>query len=361
MLVFGIISLLPARAFFMLKFYILISSGVGSIWRHFSKNYSNLDRSNTEVVINTKYPKDEQDLVQFCKDFNITYHVTESNGTPARGKNELLKIFLNSDAEYCVQIDGDDYLTPHGVWLYQHIASLKNVPDAICLKNQISICVEGKMLVSDKIGYRKFFTVPADSVQYDAMYNNMIDRNITEEDAERYVEYHKTYYNKQQIYCEQDEAHSRVVFMSKKAAQHSFPEDFVVGEDTLQYFRLKHEHMQGNLVFVCNDEAPATYIYNQVDSMGAGTVWKHTQGFTDWSWMGKFNDQVKILEEKGELYDKDLPLLKINYPENFEVDDYDTAGTLRYASETHYVDMPANAAKINVIEHLKKYGKSLEK
>ena len=42
----------------------------------------------------------------------------------------MLEIFLESDNNYCVMVDGDDFLTPHGVWMYKNLESLDNTPDA---------------------------------------------------------------------------------------------------------------------------------------------------------------------------------------------------------------------------------------
>ena len=47
-----------------------------------------------------------------------------------------------------VQIDGDDYLTPHGVWLYKHLAESDSPPDAIALMNQMSYIIDNS---SDQI------------------------------------------------------------------------------------------------------------------------------------------------------------------------------------------------------------------
>ena len=43
----------------------------------------------------------------------IEHYVTESDGTPATGKNSVLRLFLESDNEYMVQVDGDDMITPY--------------------------------------------------------------------------------------------------------------------------------------------------------------------------------------------------------------------------------------------------------
>lgn len=335
----------------MFKFYILLSNPSG-FFRHFSPHYSGLTKDNAEIVINTQDRENERDIVHLCELFDVRYHITKSNGTPARGKNELLKIFLNSDNEYMVQIDGDDFLTPHGVWLYQHVANLKNPPDAICLKNQVALCIMGKMFSDDqKKGLKKFFTKPERNLDYETMEESLLKKHDVEY-VEKVLNAHRSYYGEQQQYAEDDDAHCRVTFFSKKAAQYCFPENFVVGEDTLQYYDLKHAHIAGDLVVLCNDEAPATYVYNQLD--GRSTVWRETKGFTNWSWMFKFNEEVQNRKELGLLHKEDLPLLKLNYADikNAVFDDINTAGLVKYSRGEKQIDLPANASEKCVIQLL---------
>ena len=74
-------------------------------------------------------------------------------------KNELLKIFEKSDNDYCVQVDGDDFLTPYGVDLYEQIAQSSGAPDAICLRNQIAEILDSKKTVEQEkpVTYKAHF------------------------------------------------------------------------------------------------------------------------------------------------------------------------------------------------------------
>lgn len=343
----------------MLKFYILVSNPSG-FFRHFSPHYSNLAPEKVEVVINTQNEDYKRDLVYLCKIFNVVYHITESNGTPAKGKNSLLEIFQSSNNDYCVQIDGDDYITPHGVWLFEKVASSKSVPDVICLKNQISRCHTGKMFSKNyKPELRHFFTMSGEEVDYSGLKEDMRSQHLSDEKIDTFVEYHKKYHYLQGKYCEDRENHSRVVFFSKKAAEYRFPEEFVVGEDTIMYYLLKNAHFERKLNMVCNDEAPATYIYDQLISQG--TVWMHSKGFTDLSWMSDFNIYVEQMETQGLLHERDVPLLKIKYEEGCVLDDLKTAGLVRFERDGRYVALPANAAKETVLFHLDNHSLSMEK
>ena len=68
----------------------------------------------------------------------IEHYVTESDGTPATGKNSVLRLFLESDNEYMVHVDGDDMITPYGRNLYR-TAAHTDAPDVICLQNELEI------------------------------------------------------------------------------------------------------------------------------------------------------------------------------------------------------------------------------
>ena len=121
-----------------MQFYILTSTNYDALVRHFDSKYSNIEKEDAVVVINTLNEKYSAQAEDFCKENNIEYYITESNGTPAKGKNSVLDIFLESNNNYCVMVDGDDFLTPHGVWMYKNLEVMDNPPDAICLINQKS-------------------------------------------------------------------------------------------------------------------------------------------------------------------------------------------------------------------------------
>jgi len=44
--------------------------------------------------------------------YNLEFLVTESNGTPAKGKNSVLEIFRSRSYAHYMQVDADDYLAP---------------------------------------------------------------------------------------------------------------------------------------------------------------------------------------------------------------------------------------------------------
>ena len=112
-----------------MKFYILCSRDLFCLERQFDT----IPKDQTVVVINSLDESYVVSAVSFCEDEQIEYYVTTSDGTPATGKNEALRLFLESDNEYSVHVDGDDVLTDYGVSLYNEVANRKNAPDCIAL------------------------------------------------------------------------------------------------------------------------------------------------------------------------------------------------------------------------------------
>lgn len=67
------------------------------------------------VVCNTLDSSYEQIATLISESYGIQCIVTDSNGTPARGKNSVLEYFLTTDYDYLTQVDADDYLLPDAV------------------------------------------------------------------------------------------------------------------------------------------------------------------------------------------------------------------------------------------------------
>ena len=63
------------------------------------------------VIINTTDNEYISQATQISFDHGFPVRVTESNGTPGRGKNSVLEHFLSTDADWLMQIDGDDYIS----------------------------------------------------------------------------------------------------------------------------------------------------------------------------------------------------------------------------------------------------------
>lgn len=310
------------------KYYVLTSSNYEGLLRHTDPRYTNMPKEDMIIVINTKSDEYKQHAVDWCEKEGIEYYITESNGTPARGKNTVIDLFLESDNDYMVLVDGDDFLTPHGIWLHDYLSKQDSPPDAVCLKHQISTVldrekveamqtVDPRFLSLEEIPTQQsmYFTANWEAIENASIYPHLIDYGCSNEDAIRFDNYHKEFYRLQKKYCEDNESHCRITWMSRETLKkHRFPEHLIVGEDTVFYFNVKKDGLEGNLDVKCNDERPATYVYDQ---RVPGTVHNEVKEGTDWNWMGVYNEEVHSLEKKGIVMQEDLPLLEIEYPEKY--------------------------------------------
>jgi len=298
-----------------MRFYVLTSSNYKALLRHNDPEYSNIHKDDMVVVINSLDNEYIEKAKNYCIVKDIKYYITESNGSPSKGKNTLLDIFLESDDDYCVMIDGDDFLTPHGVWMYKHLETLQTPPDAVCLVNQVSLQLE-----DNQVCFFKPFTVDYSYLlnvsSYDTFKNYY---GLSHEKSVYFDSLTTKYYEEQQKYSEGSEVHCRVTWMSKEAAKFKFDEDLIIGEDTLQMLELKHEALEGRLNVYTTDEQPATYIYDQTEG---GTVVIETDFGGDCEWMDTYLHALKGIELDGKLHkDTRLPELEIEYPQDYIYND----------------------------------------
>ena len=299
-----------------LQFYILTSNDYPALKRHFNCRYSNLQPEDAVVVINTGNIDHAKIVKSFCESQGIEYYITECDGTPATGKNAVLDLFLASDNNYCVLVDGDDLLTPHGVWFYKNLETINNPPDALLLLNQ-----KGIRFADDATYVSQPFTVKYDELlAFDYVTHFKDTYLLDNETAEFYQDLHYQYYGQSKKYCQDSEAHSRVTWISKEAAQFRFDADIVVGEDTLNMFELKHQAKLGNLDVKTTDESPATYLYDQTY---AGIVASVSKGGADYHWMQRYLMKLDEMEQAGKLHEGfKLPALTVDYPEDYAMGDY---------------------------------------
>mgnify|MGYP003625283606 CR=1 FL=1 len=325
-----------------MKFYILTSTNLYALTRHFNKDYSNIQIEDAVVVINSLDKKYIKKAKRFCVEKEIEHYVTESNGTPAVGKNSLLDIFLESDNDYCVMIDGDDFLTPHGVWMYKNLENSDTPPDAVCLINQQSFINVDDILYSTQpftVNYGKLL-----NSDYYTMFKNTY--GLSSEKATYFQSLHYKFYSQHRKYSQDYEVHCRVTWLSKKAAQFKFNEKLVIGEDTLQMFELKNQAVLGNIKFCTTDEKPATYVY---DERNVGTVVTQSKYGSDYEWMDAYLNELKKMERGNKLHENvRLPELKIDYPLNYSKGDYKLTDEHVHKINNLNVKLPRNASDTSI-------------
>jgi hypothetical protein len=78
------------------------------------------------VIINSQDDIFIEDIVNFCKESNVEYSITDSDGTPSTGKNSVFDFFKGSDFTHLAQLDGDDMFYP--TFLTQVERHLKKYP-----------------------------------------------------------------------------------------------------------------------------------------------------------------------------------------------------------------------------------------
>jgi cellulose synthase/poly-beta-1,6-N-acetylglucosamine synthase-like glycosyltransferase len=71
--------------------------------------------SDVVVVCNTLDFSFVEQARSVAEEYNVEFLVTESNGTPAKGKNSVLEYFNTTDYTHLMQIDGDDYIMPDAI------------------------------------------------------------------------------------------------------------------------------------------------------------------------------------------------------------------------------------------------------
>lgn len=278
-----------------MKFYILTSDHFTKLLRHNSPKYSNIPKEDMVIVINSLNKDYVKKAEKYCKDVGIEYYITESNGTPAKGKNSVLELFLASDNDYCVMIDGDDFLTQYGVQYYKSLEDKKIVPDALCLRNGIAI--------QDKEGDSVVVSLRAADEEFDpevfkAWYTKKY--NVTKKQLLKATKDLKKIRKTQKRLAEKYQSFTRVTWLSKKAAEYTFDEDLVIGEDAIHFLKLKNAAVKDGLKFYTLNESIPTYIY---DHRTIGIIKQETKNDTDWGWINGYEKKLKIMDKKNQLHD----------------------------------------------------------
>tara|TARA_B110000093_G_scaffold182762_1_gene230318 strand:+ start:1272 stop:2171 length:900 start_codon:yes stop_codon:yes gene_type:complete len=298
-------------------FYVLSSHNIYALRRQFNT----LPKNNTTVILNTLNDTFREQAESYCKEEDLRYFITESDGTAATGKNSFLDQFDKDDVPHAVLIDGDDFLTRRGVKCYQRMMGNNDSPDAVVLFNQISIISEDNLSVdrtqsltrpnedvSNMVGTK--YTQGSVVVDWDILaQGDLVAENVPNIKEEE-VEVFKRYITLLQHSMGIDELSTRLVFMSRKVLQYRF-KSLVVGEDTLQYLEIKDAHDRGELKLVAHDEKHPTYMYDMrisgiaVKESGRGKG----KGFI--SWMSTLLKELENLHGQNKLHKTRVPITEL--------------------------------------------------
>lgn len=330
-----------------LRYYILITRGIAQVKRHakmWNGTYSQqITKDDVYYVINTRDMEFQAQAIEWLESEGIQYNTSESNGGPSKGKNAVLDAFLASDDDYCIQVDGDDMITPHGIHVHKMIANPtvyglpdETPPDVVVLDYQYGIVPNegyGPLSESENIYSAAQFAEDiynADCIQgmgYRCFNRpwEWWDRAMRGEYFEKGSPYlralseaHKKLITYEFKYINKWETHCRVIWYSKKAAGLTrFKEDILVGEDVMNYFDLKHEFAQGNLTMKTLHELYPTYVYDQRVGgiVQIANDMNHGRGYLDW--MEDAGDKYEEYEAAGKLHE-DLEIPYLEFPTMFD-------------------------------------------
>lgn len=328
-----------------IKFYVLCSSNLKATKRH----EQTIPKEDIHFVFNSQDQNYIDSAVAYATSENIAYSITTSDGTPATGKNSVLDIFTASDNEYMVLVDGDDFITPHGVWTYKQLAQSSTCPDVVALEYQYGIYADWGYMNPHHYNPRVGATDPFDHQQIHgfpcrcfilkqdfwqkAINGNYIPTPEGNDFAVQLSQAHTKWAQYAYRYINNWESHCRVVFYSKAAAAHRFDTAHTIGEDTLQYFILKHEHVQGNLTMKILTDRYPTYVYDtRVEGVCADA--HNRVGNRGWeTWLRLLGNKYEEYDNQGKMHDYELPKVEVQWNTRDDLDSYDIVWPEGYAPD----------------------------
>lgn len=285
-----------------MKFYVLVSYHLDS----FKKCIHYIPKDQLIVVINTKFTEYLVSLENYCIDNNIEYYITESDGTPATGKNSVIELFLERDDEYMMMIDGDDFITPYGVQYYNTLSRSESSPDLVVLYKQTSVShidvdlFDENTTAQDLKKYSLEYPLDkSDPALHDMPYDELVKYfyhayGMDMRTSERWAVARRKFNDIMNLYSEEYEYMTRMVFVSKRAAQKMhFDNSIIIGEDTIQCLKLKRMALNNELVMVRkNDGVKPTYVINREQPGICMAVQKQIH----WEWLFPFLDKISQIE-----------------------------------------------------------------
>ena len=308
------------------KFYALVTRNLTAVKRHIET----IPKADLVIVINTQDSDFETAVDAWCGTESIEHHITVSDGTAATGKNSVIDLFNASDNDYMVLVDGDDYITGHGVWTYKQLAAMDSPPDVVALEYQIGLtnsaehmshCPEPPPITANmdpnlipSEAVRPFYFPHEWWASAKAGESVDVTPNDPNDFAARLSVVHERWSNHCWSYINNWETHCRIVFFSKAAfaTGHRFDPTYVVGEDTILYFELKHEAHNNNIVMKHLFDRYPTYVYD-CRIGGVVSIEKdrngHDIGWYDWLLV--LTDAYDDLEAAGKMHETQCPRINV--------------------------------------------------
>ena len=291
----------------MLRFYVLTSRKFECLKRHFRS----LPKEHTTVVINSTDNLYIAKAYEWCIEEGIDVTITESNGKPGKGKNSVLAHFLNSKYRYMVQIDGDDFLQPHGVNLFTWLAK-NDPPDGVQL-------VYGNTWTDHPNPQELYGVHP-----WHKNYLEWVKDTFPVEKRGHYYHVYEKRQEYKELFVKMDNQAfkwnypdsvaptdcARLIFWSRRLAELvTFREDLLIGEDSLVNYQVREMawNKKINLKKIL-DSREKTYSY---DLNNSGIV-KQAERGSNYEWLKPFHDAVEE-ESKSWTVTEDFHLKEVKH------------------------------------------------
>lgn len=257
---------------------ILTSEKIDKLDRCVESVLPQMDLAKVVIVINTTDSNYSRQAQSLADSYGINAVTTESNGKPGKGKNSLLKYFLETDFTHVIPVDGDDILLPDAVDKLLMIAKDRN-PDVLGL-------IDSLVLLNDK-------TMPVTEWQDHEV---LLKRGIDSTDPANLKRLNIHVVKLKRVASEQGNALNRFVLVSRKAASCiRYDESISSGEDVKQGMLLKLMQRDGEVDYLLLS-SQNIYLYDVTDPGACFAVCKvdpHIESKLFWA--GITVEQINIL------------------------------------------------------------------
>jgi hypothetical protein len=214
---------------------------------------------------------------------------TESDGTAGKGKNSCHKIFLDSDADFLSQIDGDDMLYPTYLQSLQEHLTRAPYIDVLGIR---------------PIDYITSNWIPDVGHVFEVApgtHGSVWGISLCKPGGEEGVGEHPLLWNATDSCISQD----KFILQSRRAARIDMTESMLQAEDHLQSFKYLAEHQKGNLTYY---QTMSSDMY-LVDRNTPDSVQKKYKSF---DYVSKLKEEVLKYVPKWRSSFNELPFLYID-------------------------------------------------
>ena len=251
-----------------------------------------LSQTDTVVVVcNTLDFSFVEQARAVAESYNLEFLVTESNGTPGKGKNSVKNYFLSTEFTHLFPVDGDDILLPNAVKKIEEMVLSRN-PDVIGL-------IDGLMLLNENF-------IPSKNWEK-LQFVQQRFTELTEPKNHKRLNLHIEKIRR--ISTQYDNFFNRFVLLSRKAASYTNYNETLTGAEDIKQslvFRLLQKEGILNYILLSSENI---YLYDVTDLGAVFAVCKSDLILESKTfWDGITSEQINILQsfELERLYDYDI-------------------------------------------------------